>query len=99
MFKIKLSEHDPINKESLEELGWKFMKDFETNTLRQLYEKDNYYMSVDYSTNICRFILRDPSLFIDIIPDPENIRTILKIETMQQFKQLQNMLLWTSKSS
>ena len=99
MFKIKISEHDPLNKESLKELGWEFMKDYKTDVDKELYTKDNYYMSIDYKTKICRFILRDPSLFDNVISDPENIRIILKIETIQQFKQLQNMLLWTSKSS
>jgi hypothetical protein len=98
MFKAKITEHDPINKESLEKLGWKYLKKYE-NSKREVYEKDNFFLSRSNEDHIIRIILKDPSLILDQISDPQNVRIVLKIETIQQFKSLETMLLWTSKSN
>jgi len=99
MFKILISEHEPVNKEALVQLGWKFIEKYSESSGKEVYEKDNFYLSRSDQDNIVRIIAKDPSLLLDRLSDPENVRLVLNIENMQQFKSLETMLLWTSKSS
>lgn len=56
--------------------------------------KDNFMMGVDLRGTIPYFqiLLKDPSLWCDKIHNPENWRVTVRLESIEQFRQLEKLI-------
>jgi hypothetical protein len=80
-----------LDQEDIESLGWKLLPDWNSNT-KKGFEKDNYWLVVDFSNKPCivKIIIKDPCI-LDI-NDPEFFRVVLPCKSINELRTIDKMI-------